>query len=328
MTERLLRAVPDLPRSRVPNAKGIAPGIKVVHISPSRMRRVGYSPLMRGITDDWKMALTGLIGHLRTAGHTENTIATRVENMLTFARRAGFDDPWQVTTADISEWTGRQQWAHETRRGRRASFKAFYDFGVAAGHIEESPAEALPKLRERIGEPRPIPEPALQAALAQANSRCRLILRLAHEAGLRRGEIAVVHLNDLRLESGGWALLVHGKGGKERVVPLNSSLAIALRTACRVSGGYAFPSQRLAGHVHARWIGEQASAVLGEEWTLHCCRHAFATELLRAGVDLVTIQRLLGHASVATTQRYTKPEDTAARAAVELLYERQRLRVA
>jgi site-specific recombinase XerD len=112
------------------------------------------------------------------------------------------------------------------------------------------------------------------------------------------------------------------------VAPLNASLAIAVRIACRSGGGYAFPSQRATGHVHARWIGEQASAILGEEWTLHCCRHAFATDLLRASVDMRTIRELLGHGSVATTQPYTLPNATAARDAVELLRERRRELVA
>ena len=277
-----------------------------------------------GTNRAWQDALSGFVVHLRAGGHADTTIGTRVDNMLHFARNSGHEDPWAVTTADLADFCGRQAWAHETRRGRRNSFVAFYRYGVAAGHIDSSPAEALTKLREKPGQPRPIPPLVYESGLRSANSRTRLILRLAHEGGLRRGEIAQVHEADLLLDASGWSLRVHGKGGRERIVPLTSSLAIAVRTACRSGGGYAFPSQRLAGHVHARWIGEQASAVLGDEWTLHTCRHAFATDLLRAGVDLVTIQQLLGHASVATTQRYTLPEQRAARNAVEVLAQHRR----
>lgn len=159
--------------------------------------------------------------------------------------------------------------------------------------------------------PRPIPEDRLRDGLRAAEGRTWLILRLAAEAGLRRGEIAQVHASDLSLDVLGWSLLVHGKGERERVVPLSKDLASAVRLRC--AGGWMLPGA-IGGHLSARRVGELAGEVLPAPWTLHTLRHRFATRAHDASGDLVAVSRLLGHASVATTQRYVATDAARLRA--------------
>ena len=84
-------------------------------------------------------------------------------------------------------------------------------------------------------------------------------------------------------------------------MPLTDDLASAVRLAC--GGGWMLPGQ-INGHLSARRVGELAAEALPAPWTLHTLRHRFATRAYDATGDLVTVSRLLGHASVATTQRY------------------------
>lgn len=290
-------------------------------LTAGRAARLYVLPMARPLNGAWATALEGWVVHMRAAGHPDTTIRTRVENMTVFARAAGCPDPWAVTTQDILDWTGRQAWAQETRRGRRQSFIAFYRYALTTGKIECSPAETLPRVKPAPPSPRPVPLSVYRDAMARATDRERLILRLAAEAGMRRTEISLVHARDIVEDLDGWSVLVHGKGGKRRLVPLNRSLAIAVRRACATGGGWAFPGDD-NGHLSARYVGKLATRLLDEDWTLHTLRHAFATELLWSGENLRTIQELLGHASVATTERYTRVRDGAKRAAVDALLER------
>lgn len=278
-------------------------------------------PMAKPVPRAWSEALEGWKIHMRASGHPETTIESRIQHLSVFARGSGCLDPWTVTTNEIIEWTGRQAWANETRRGRRQSFIAFYRYGLAAELIDESPAEELPRVKPSPPNPRPIPFDIYRDALLRGTRRERLILRLAAEAGMRRTEIALVHQQDLLRDLDGWSLHVHGKGNKRRLVPLNRSLAIAVRDACEASGGWALPG-KIDGHMSPQYVGILASRLLPDPWTLHTLRHAFATELLWSGENLRTIQELLGHASVATTERYTQVKDKAKRAAVDALHVR------
>lgn len=162
--------------------------------------------------------------------------------------------------------------------------------------------------------PRPAPEAAYSAALGAADARARVILRLAGEAGLRRAEIAAVERRDLLDDLCGTSLLIHGKGEKERIVPLSDSLAREVR---RYIGRrrWLLPSPS-GGHLTPRHVGKIATRLLPESWTLHTLRHRFATRTHAGTRDLIVVQRLLGHASVATTQRYVATSDEAMRRAV------------
>jgi integrase len=241
-------------------------------------------------------------------------MTTRRDHLQRAARALG-GDPWAVTSEALLAWVGVQPWARETRRSVYASLRSFYRWGVRAGRCPSSPAEDLPKVRAADACPRPTPERVYRHAERVADERERLILQLAAQTGLRRAEIARVHRTDLLDDLVGRSLVVHGKGGRDRIVPLPGPLAIAVERACIAGGGWAFPG-RDHGHLSAQRVGIIASRLLPEGWTLHTLRHRFATTAYAAERDLIAVQRLLGHASVATTQRYVAPPDDALRRAV------------
>lgn len=286
------------------------------------LARVYVLPMARPVPGAWGPALANWTAYLRAAGHPSTTIRTRLDHVSRLARVCGIDDPWTITTNDLITWTGRQEWAAETRRSVRNSLLAFYRWGIRANHLEHSPAELLPRVKASEPHPRPVPHGVYLEALSRADGRITLILRMAAEAGLRRTEISKIHERDLIPDLAGHSLNVHGKGGKQRIVPLNDSLALAIREACLAGHGFAFPGDR-DGHLSGEYVGKLAARTLPGDWTLHKLRHAFATDLLGLGTDLLTIQQLLGHASVATTQRYTLTPDHAKRAAINALRERR-----
>lgn len=139
------------------------------------------------------------------------------------------------------------------------------------------------------------------------------MLRLANELGMRRGEVAQVHPeNDLVRDLSGWSLVVHGKGQRQRVLPLPDDLAAILRNA---GPGYLFPSPE-GGHLSAHWVGTLVSRALADGTTMHQLRHLCATEIHNETHDVRLVQTILGHASLATTQRYLAVDETKIRDAV------------
>ena len=213
----------------------------------------------------------------------------------------------------LMRYLGRQRWAAETRHGYYESLRLFYRWLYPKGG---SPAEWLPVVPRRPGAPRPVPLDVLHEAVAAADRRTRLILCLGACAGLRASEIAAVHGRDVLDDGAGVSLMVAGKGGRVRRVPLADWLARAVVAACSGGGGWCFPS-KYGGHLSGAHVSKLAAVVLRDGWTLHTLRHRFATSAYSAERDLLAVQRLLGHASVATTQRYAAPPEDALRRAIE-----------
>lgn len=260
----------------------------------------------------WGEAVEAWRVALRAAGRAETTIGTRTDHVLRCGRALG-GSPWEVTGAALVQWAGSQDWARETRRSVRASLVVFFRWGVETGRMGASPALALPVVTPGAPRPRPAPESAYRAALGAAEPRVRLILRLAAEVGLRRAEIAAIHSRDLVDDLLGWSLVVHGKGGRERVVPLPTPLALELRAG---GDGWVFPGAD-HGHLSPRWVGKLATRVMPEGWTIHTLRHRFATRAYGLDRDLLVVQTLLGHASPVTTRRYVAIGEDRLRATVQ-----------
>lgn len=261
----------------------------------------------------WGTAIAEWDAHSRAAGAPETTRRTRRDHLGRLARRIRVG-PWEVTSEALLEYVASADWAAETRRAHRTTLRVFYSWALEAGHVSESPARVLPKVAPAAPRPRPTPDRVHAMALLVATPREMLMVRLAAELGLRRGEIALVHSRDVLEDLTGWSLLVHGKGGKERLVPLTDPLAAALR---RLEPGWAFPG-RVGGHLSPRWVGTLLSRVLGDGWTAHSLRHRFATRSYEvSGFDVFSVQELLGHASPVTTRRYVSVGRDRLRAIVE-----------
>lgn len=263
---------------------------------------------------EWHSPISAYLIAQRSAGRPETTIYTRRQHLDHAARGLG-GSPWAVTASDLVEWTAAQQWERATRHGRRTTFRGFWAWGVETGRATVDAAAGLPVVTPGPPSPRPLPAAPLHEAMERADARVRLILRLAAEVGMRRGEIACAHVDDLEPDLVGWSLRVHGKGGRDRLVPVSDALADELR---QHGGGYLFPG-RDDGHLSARYVGRLAADALPGAWTLHAGRHRFATLAHRESRDLLIVQDLLGHASPVTTRAYVPADTARARAVVNAL---------
>lgn len=236
--------------------------------------------------------------HLAARGTSDSTIALRRFHL----RRLDLTLPRglkHARTSDLEAILARAG-ANEYRRSVRSSMKQFYWWATEAGYLDTDPAITLEPVRPGRPRPRPASDHDLTAAFATADPRTTLMLRLAAEAGLRRAEIATIHRTDLFDDLMGWSLRVHGKGDKERVVPLSDDLArLTLRS---FTDEWLFPGP--SGHLTPAHVGKLISAVLPAGVTPHKLRHRFATRCYAATHDLFAVQQLLGHESPETTQRY------------------------
>lgn len=263
------------------------------------------------ITAGWADEISSYLGALRAGGSPETTINTRRQHLQHMARRIN-REPFEITTEQLVEWAGAQKWAPATRRSRRTTLQSFYRWAKASGRTKRNPAKRLPKVRATQAKARPCPDRVYAAALLEGDSREKIMLRLAGDHGLRRAEVAGVHTRDLVEDLLGWSLLVHGKGRRQRLIPLTPRVALDIRA---LPDGWVFPGDD-GGHLSPRWIGKLITNLLEGSWTMHTLRHRFATRAYRVDRDVFTVQQLLGHASPATTQGYVELADDSLRATV------------
>lgn len=288
----------------------------------------------RPVRTQWQVPITDWSTAQRAAGRASTTIRARRDLLAQLSREVA-GDPWDLTEHDLVEWMGlevwdvdlgrlRSRWSLERRRFVRTTLQGFYRWAHGTGLVDVDPAFGLPRVKVSEADPRPVPKDVYLEALTRAAPREQLMLRLACELGMRREEVAKASSEDLVDDplGGGMSLVVHGKGGKNRILPLSSSLAALLRQQRR---GFFFPGD-CDGHLSPRWVGTCVSRLLEGNWTMHKLRHAFATGIVREQPNIVVAQRLLGHTSLATTQRYVKPDADLMRAAVEALHHRLEIR--
>jgi len=154
------------------------------------------------------------------------------------------------------------------------------------------------------------PQEVLQFLEAATPGRDRVLFQTAYACGLRVSELIRLQLTDI--DSARMVLHVHqGKGRKDRLVPLSPRLLEELRSYWRQRRPrtWLFPAQRGAGHLSVHWVQKlcrrlAARAGLSKPVTPHTLRHSYATHLVEAGVNLLTVQQLLGHRDLQTTARY------------------------
>ncbi len=253
--------------------------------------------------------LTRFERHLQAASCSAETIKLRRYHLTRLARDH-LRDVLELETADLERWLGNPAWSASTRRSHRSTLRVFYAWARRAGLIEQDPAEPLPAVRTRRGEPRPADEDDYTWAVARADDRLRRALRLGGECGLRRSEIARVRVEHIEPDLVGSCLRVVGKGGHVRLVPLPDDLAADLRA---IGAGWVFPSPR-GGHLTPGHIGVLVKRALGS--STHTLRHRAGTLSYAGTLDLRAVQEFLGHASPVTTAIYTQVERSSIRAAM------------
>jgi len=153
-------------------------------------------------------------------------------------------------------------------------------------------------------------EEVAQLLAAAEPGRERMLLETAYGCGLRISELLGLQVTDI--DASRMVLTVrYGKGNKDRQVPLSARLLTSLRTwwCTHRKTPWLFPGKTPAGHLSDGMVQRIAQRVvkraqLRKKATLHTLRHSYATHLLEAGVDVVTLQKLLGHSDLSTTARY------------------------
>lgn len=252
----------------------------------------------------WRKNIEGWTDTLRAAGLSAQTIKSRRYKMVHLAALLMPSGPEDVTTEQIAQVFARQQWKPETRKAYRNTISSFFRWLHKSGRRSGDPSLDVPRVKKPHAHPRPCPDRYIAVAMEMATSSERLMIRLGAECGLRRGEIARVHSDDVVADSAGRSLIVRGKGDKQRIVPLPDDLAGIIMDA----RGYLFPG-RFGGHVEESYIGDHISRLLPDGYAAHTLRHRFATTAYAATHDLFVVAELLGHESVETTEHYVAMPD-------------------
>ena len=291
----------------------------------------------------WRRAVRAFDHHLRIeracSPRTAEAYRRDLEQFrVGWAERSGRDPaPAEIEVADVRAFVAGLYRVNDAASiGRKLStLCSFFRFLHARGEVAGNPARQVTSPRRKKALPRALDVDAA-AALVEAPTdpaagtptpgalRDRAMFEVLYGAGLRVSEACGLDRDDIdraRFDDGCLVRVRRGKGGKERLVPLGRQAAEALdrylaeaRPALRhPRSGAQDPAalflNRHGGRLTPRSVQRQVarSALLcGNEATPHALRHSFATHLLDGGVDLRSIQELLGHASLASTQIYTR----------------------
>ncbi len=205
-----------------------------------------------------------------------------------------------------------------------AASRSFFGFMVAEGHIKTDPTENMSSPSVGKALPKPIPLEQVRLLLEQPAKlttaeakRDRAMLELLYASGMRISELVALNLGDVNTE-GNYFVRCFGKGRKERIIPLYEKIATAVKQYVEEDRPkLAHGKKDTALFLNARgdritrqgfWqkLKEYAkSAGLSSQISPHTLRHSFATHMLSGGADLRSVQELLGHANISTTQVYT-----------------------
>ncbi len=251
----------------------------------------GISPLM-GNTETLASFQTWLLSTSRGDG----TIRLRIRHATQLAQR------YDLTTVTTDDLEGilfeRRGDAAETRKSLLASWRVLFKWAVRKNVRLTDPTLDVEAVHVPVKVPRIAPDDAILTALSRATHQQRAMILLARYACLRLTELTTLHTSNRE----GDMLRIIGKGGKERMVGINTDLAAALDTLEREQGrGYYLPGHTGA-HMHPQSVHKIILRITG--WNPHSLRHAGATAAYNATRDLRGIQAMLGHSSLATTQRY------------------------
>ena len=211
-----------------------------------------------------------------------------------------------------------------TVRRKYAALSSFYCFLQDMGYARNNPVRRMPL--PKVAQTVPVcltPQQAQRLVEVADRPWTKALVMLLLSTGIRRSEAVGITLDDLDLNNG--QMLVRGKGSKERVVPLNEAAVEAIRgyLAQRpaTSAGHLFVSregQPLASRAVNRILSRliRKAGLDGYGITPHKLRHTFATHLIRNGVDVRTVQELLGHSDLETTAKYLHSDTRTKHAAV------------
>lgn len=261
---------------------------------------------------------------MRLRNLSDRTIGSRRSVLLRVSRHAG-KPLAEVDAVDLDAWQRSLRMSAAGKATYLSYVHAFYGWMLAERRVGADPSLVLvsPKLGRR--RPRPIGADDLELALKAARGRVRVWLLLACLAGLRACEIAAIERADVLDDLASPVLLVHGKGARERVVPLDATVFVELRPYLIVAGRI-FLSVDGTGYVTANTVSLTCNRFLhslGIDATVHQLRHWFGTQVYReSGRDVLLTKELLGHSSTAMVALYAQWDQEAAAPVIRRLAEK------
>ena len=244
-----------------------------------------------------------------------------------------------LTRQDLREWMidlSRAKLAENSKRRLVSSVRGFYKFLMTDGHIKTSPADDLDSPQKGFYLPRFLNQAEIEMLLSapevstEPGLRDRAILELMYACGLRVSEAVTLRLKDVDLDAG--ILTTTGKGSKTRRVPIGSSAVEWMKSylAARrkhenieIDNLFITPLGRpINRQLIYNFIKEYSEKCGLEGVSPHTLRHSFATHLVQNSADIRSVQLLLGHADISTTQIYTHMTDAHLRKSYEKFHPR------
>ena len=226
--------------------------------------------------------------------------------------------------------------AETSKKRRISSLRGFFRFLLADGHIDRNPAEDLDSPQKGFYLPKFLNQTEVELLFNQidasneAGLRDRALLELIYACGLRVSEAATVRRSDLEMETG--ILTCTGKGSKMRKIPVGKSAIdwVGLYLSKRSANdnlkapelfvtGSGKPLTRQAIFIIVKTYAEKAGL---RDVSPHTLRHSFATHLIQNRADIRSVQQMLGHADISTTQIYTHITDSHLRGVYERFHPR------
>ena len=273
-------------------------------------------------------AVADFLHHLREKNASSHTIKAYTGDLTNFSAYAGSRDWKQIDHIAIRGFLSQlyEKGLSKTSVARSlAAVRSLYRWLGQEGVVEQNPAKlvATPKLPKKLPRVPTIEEmnSVLDGEMPETAAfpeRDRLMLELLYGCGIRNSELTGINLHDIRLSAE--AILIRGKGKKERYVPFGDAVKNALskylparqaRLAETRKNSTALLINQRGGRLTTRSVGRIIKKIavakgLSPDVHPHTLRHAFGTHMLEEGADLRAIQELLGHERLATTQRYTQ----------------------
>ncbi len=297
------------------------------------MLALGSPVRQREGVDPTEEAVAAFARHLRSerglSEHTRRAYLADVSGLLAFAAERGVGDLHDLRLPDLRAWLAQlsdRGAARATVARRAAAARAFLRWAHHTGRIDSDPSLRLVAPRRARTLPGVLRQDEASGLLELAavaaddddpvHRRDRAVLELLYATGIRVGELVGLDVDDV--DFGADVVTVMGKGAKERSVPFGRPARVALtewieggrpRLAVADSGPALFLGRR-GRRVDPRQVRSAVHAMLSHlpgapDLGPHGLRHSAATHLLEGGADLRTVQEMLGHASLATTQIYT-----------------------
>lgn len=269
--------------------------------------------------------LVGLAASRGASEHTLRAYGRDLEELCAFCDERGIEDPAAISPRTLRAFLLRldeRDLARASVQRKLSAVRSFFRQLQREGYVEVNPTTGLRQSRGRRPLPKALSTQEIEALLEAPDSetpqgrRDRAMLELCYSAGTRAAETVGIDHADLDID--GEVVRVRGKGRKERLAPLGTFALAALKRYLQDparpqpdagAAGAIFLNTR-GGRLTTRSFGrivENAvlAAGLARRATPHTLRHSFATHLLNAGADLRSVQELLGHAHLVTTQIYT-----------------------